>query len=92
MRASLAAGTLVLELGTSFTTVDAERARETFEAFAPVRQLTLDFSAVRRCDDPALTLLGEALAAHPATCLVVRGLDHRRRYALVRTAAAEGPR
>ncbi len=72
-------------VGPTFRKRDADRFQETIAALTPFASLTVEFAAVRECDDVALVRLARALAALPAGEVVLRGLSehHRRLLAYV---------
>jgi hypothetical protein len=67
-------GTVLLKLGTRFTTPDAERLGQAVESLAPFSQLILDFSEVREFHDAAFLSLSKALRALAKVKVVLRGL------------------
>ena len=70
----LADGSLLLRFGRHFGVAEAERLTETIRSFAPLTELTLDFTSVREFEDSACGLLAEALADNRALKVVLRGL------------------
>ncbi len=84
MNATLERRALVLEFGPGFGTADVERLFESVGAFAPIEQVTLDFTRVRYFEDAAIATLANGLAARPDPKVFVRGLDPRHRMMLLR--------
>ena len=74
MHAELTDGSLLLRFGRQFGVPEVERLSETVVSFAPLSQLTLDFTDVRDFQDSAFSLLATTLAANPASKVVLRGL------------------
>jgi hypothetical protein len=74
MHAQLAEGALLLRFGRQFGIPEAERLAETVLSFAPLSQLTLDFTEVRDFQDSACGLLARLLAANRGLKLVLHGL------------------
>jgi hypothetical protein len=75
MHARLRKGSLLLRFGRQFNVQEVERLSETVQSFAPLSQLTLDFTEVRECQGLACDLLAKTLAANPTLKVVFRGLD-----------------
>ncbi len=74
MHAQLTDGSLLLRFGRQFGVPEVERLSETILSFAPLSQLTLDFSEVRDFQDSACGLLATTLAANCALKVLLRGL------------------
>ncbi len=74
MHAQLTEGSLLLRFGRQFGLPAVERLSETILSFAPVSQLTLDFTEVRDFQHSACGLLATTLAANRALKVVFRGL------------------
>ena len=74
MHAQLKNGTLLLRFGTRFGIAEAERVCEAARAFAPLRQLTLDFTDVRDFEQSACTVVADVLSARFARKVVLLGV------------------
>ena len=74
MHAQLKNGTLLLRFGTRFGIAEAERVCEAARAFAPLRQLTLDFTDVRDFEQSACTVVAKMLSARFARKVVLLGV------------------
>ncbi len=70
MHAQLKNGSLHLRLG-RFGIAEAERVCEAARAFAPLRQLTLDFTDVRDFEQSACTVVAKMLSARFARKVVL---------------------
>jgi anti-anti-sigma regulatory factor len=64
---------LFVRIGATFAAPDVTRVQEAIAALEPSR-LTIDFAAVRRCDDAALARLGKALMSFARGEVTLRGL------------------
>jgi hypothetical protein len=71
MHAQLKNGSLRLRLGARFGAPEAERACETVQAFASLRQLTLDFADVGELGQSACAAVAKMLAMRLARKLVL---------------------
>ena len=65
-----------VRIGPRFGEMDVERVQEAVAALGPCSRLTIDFTAVRECDDDALVLLASMLACLSHGEVAVRGLSH----------------
>ncbi len=74
MHAQLKDGFLRLRLGRRFGVPEAERVRETVQAFAPLRQLTLDFTDVRDFEQSACQVLAKVVSAIFVRKIVLLGV------------------
>jgi hypothetical protein len=74
MHAQLKNGTLLLRIGTRFGTAEAERVCEATRAFAPLRQLTLDFTDVRDFEQSACAVVAKMLSERFGRKVVLLGV------------------
>lgn len=65
---------LDVRVGRTFGASDVRRLQETIEVLGPFARLTIDFGAVRQCDDAALARFASLLAWVPGAQISVRGL------------------
>jgi STAS domain-containing protein len=65
--------TMFVRVGATFAATDVTRVQEAIAALGPSR-VTIDFAAVRRCDDAALARLGNALMSFARGEVTLRGL------------------
>ena len=90
MHAQFKDGSLLLRFGWRFGISETERLSETILSFAPLTQLTLDFTKVREFHDSACSLLAAILGANRALKVVLRGLTLHQ-SALLRCFGVEEP-
>ncbi len=74
MHVQLKDGSLRLRLGSRFGVPEAERVGETVQAFAPLRQLTLDFTDVREFEQSACPVLAKVVSASFVRKVVLLGV------------------
>ena len=74
MHAQLKNGSLRLRMGRRFGIAEAERVCEAARAFAPLRQLTLDFTDVRDFEPSACTVVAKMLATRFLGKVVLLGV------------------
>ncbi len=74
MHALLKNGSLRLRIGMRFGIAEAERVCEAIRAFAPLQQLTLDFTHVRDFEQSACTVVAKMLSARFARKVVLLGV------------------
>lgn len=77
MHAQLKNGSLRLRMGTRFGAPEAERACEAVRAFAPLRQLTLDFADVGEFEQSACAAIAKLLSERLARKVVLLGVAPR---------------
>lgn len=75
-------GTLRVRMGATFGAPDVARLQETVAAFGPFSHLTIEFAAVRQCDEAALAQLAGALASLASGEVTICGLTLRQRRLL----------
>lgn len=68
--------TIAVQVGSRFGAPDVQRVQEAVAALGPCSRLTIDFTAVRQCDDAALVLLASMLGCLSHGEVAVRGLSH----------------
>lgn len=66
--------TLRVRMGATFGAPDVTRVEEAVEALGPFSHLTIDFAAVRQCDDASLARLVRSLLPSARGALTLRGL------------------
>jgi hypothetical protein len=69
--------TLRVRIGATFGAPDVTRLQEVVAALGPFSRLTIDFAAVRQCDDAALARLARALLSFAKGEVRFRGLTLR---------------
>lgn len=74
--------TLSVRMGATFGAPDVTRFEEAVSALGPFSRLTIEFAAVRECDDAALARLAGALASLASGEINLRGLTLRQRRLL----------
>ncbi len=77
MRVDLMPGAVVVVFSRQFGQNEARRVAETLASFAPLAEVTLDFTATRDLDEAAFGPLSEALEALPNPHVILRGLTRR---------------
>lgn len=88
-----------VQVGPKFGAPDVRRVQEAVAALGPCSRLTIDFSAVRECDDAALVLLAgmldclshgdvdvKGLSRHQLRLLTYLGLSPKRHHGAPRLA------
>lgn len=65
---------LRVRVGSTFGAPEAARVQEAVTDLGPFSHLTIDFAAVRRCDDAALARLADALRAFARAEVQLHGL------------------
>jgi len=66
--------TISVRIGATFGAPDVSRLDDAVAALGPFSRLTIDFAAVRQCDDAALARLASALVSLPKGEVTIRGL------------------
>lgn len=66
--------TMRVRIGATFGAPDVTRVQEAVAALGPFSRLTIDFGAVRQCDDAALARLARALLSYAKGAVTLRGL------------------
>lgn len=69
--------TLSVRVGATFGAPDVARLQEAVEALGPFSRLTIEFAAVRQCDDAALARLAGTLGSFARGEVTLRGLTIR---------------
>lgn len=89
---------LAAESGTTFVRVEkrfgleeARRLRATLKLLAPVRRVSIDFSAAQQIDDASLSEVAQMLADDPGCRFDLEGLTHHRRRLLRYMGVADRP-
>ncbi len=77
MRVDLMPGAVIVVFSRQFGQNEARRVAETLASFAPLAEITLDFTATRELDESAFGPLSEALEALPNPHVILRGLTRR---------------
>lgn len=73
-----------VRVGATFGAPDVARVQEAVAALGPFSRLTIDFAAVRQCDDAALARLARALPSISEGEVTLRGLTLRQWRLLAR--------